>query len=109
MQKGKPMKESNAVDVSGRPLDTDSPTKDAMIACLNDPTADPALRDRAATVLAWYQDFVAGYKGDELEAGAYMLAELRAGWLWSGRAHLEKRKDVLGQEKVVVVLNPRSR
>ena len=84
----------NEVDCYGKQIEVSTPTKDAMLAVLNDPHAPQSQKALASEILQWYSAKVeqASTESELNKAAVLMLVEGDARDLWRGTYRFEKRK-----------------
>ena len=82
----------NCTTIDGTQIEIKTPTKDAMIAALENPTTSQTKKDLATEILHWYsaQTAKAPLSGNtELDRAAQLMGiELDAGSLWHGSHRL---------------------
>lgn len=99
----------NTTDINGRQIEVKTPTKDLMMAALENPQETGDRKELAKEILAWYAAESAKPPltgNSELDKAAQMsLIEFYARDLWKGTYQLEKRVNGAQAKTVIVRLS----
>jgi hypothetical protein len=95
----------NETDCCGKQIEINTPTKDAMLAALQNANTPQSQKNLATETLQWYSAKMDGVSTEsELnKAAVLMLVEGDARDLWSGKFRFEKRK--VGEVEKIFIVN----